>query len=61
MNTPLVPESTLADLAVPFPAASRVFRRHGLDYCCHGRRPVSWKNRIAWERVLSCIWAAEHP
>lgn len=41
MNTPLVPESTLADLAVTFPAASRVFRRHGLDYCCHGRRPVS--------------------
>ena len=41
MNTPLQPASTLADLAVFFPAASRVFRRHGLDYCCHGRRPVS--------------------
>ncbi len=41
MNTPLQPSSTLADLAVAFPAASRVFRRHGLDYCCHGRRPVS--------------------
>jgi regulator of cell morphogenesis and NO signaling len=41
MYTPLQPSSTLADLAVAFPAASRVFRRHGLDYCCHGRRPVS--------------------
>ncbi|MHB1044894.1 MAG: iron-sulfur cluster repair di-iron protein [Thermoanaerobaculia bacterium] len=41
MNLPLQPESTLADLAVAYPAASRVFRRHGLDYCCHGRRPVS--------------------
>lgn len=41
MNTPLQPESTLADLAVAYPSASRVFRRHGLDYCCHGRRPVS--------------------
>lgn len=41
MNTPLQPDSTLADLAVAFPAASRVFRRHGLDYCCHGRRPVT--------------------
>jgi regulator of cell morphogenesis and NO signaling len=41
MNTPLLPDSTLADLAVTFPAASRVFRRHGLDYCCHGRRPVA--------------------
>ena len=40
MNLPLQPESTLADLAVAYPAASRVFRRHGLDYCCHGRRPV---------------------
>jgi regulator of cell morphogenesis and NO signaling len=41
LNTLLQPSSTLADLAVAFPAASRVFRRHGLDYCCHGRRPVS--------------------
>lgn len=41
MNTPLQPDSTLADLAVAYPAASRVFRRHGLDYCCHGRRPVA--------------------
>ena len=41
MNLPLQPESTLADLAVAYPAASRVFRRHGLDYCCPGRRPVS--------------------
>lgn len=41
MNLPLQPESTLADLAVAYPAASRVFRRHGLDFCCHGRRPVS--------------------
>ncbi|MEZ6015871.1 MAG: iron-sulfur cluster repair protein YtfE [Planctomycetota bacterium] len=27
----------LADLAVEHPAASRVFHRHGLDFCCHGR------------------------
>src|SRR4030042_48960 len=30
--------ATLADLAVAHPAASRVFHRHGLDFCCHGRR-----------------------
>lgn len=41
MNLPLQTDSTLADLAVAYPAASRVFRRHGLDFCCHGRRPVS--------------------
>lgn len=34
------PATTLADLAVSFPAASRVFHRHGLDFCCHGRRPL---------------------
>jgi regulator of cell morphogenesis and NO signaling len=37
----LSPATTLADLAVTHPAASRVFRRHGLDFCCHGRRPLA--------------------
>ncbi len=41
MPTSLNATSSLADLAVEFPAASRVFRRHGLDYCCHGGRPVA--------------------
>jgi regulator of cell morphogenesis and NO signaling len=31
---------TLADLAVAVPAASRVFHRHRLDFCCHGGRPL---------------------
>jgi regulator of cell morphogenesis and NO signaling len=31
---------TLADLAVRHPAASRVFYRRGLDFCCHGTRPL---------------------
>ena len=41
-TTPLAPDATtlLADLAVSFPAASRVFHRNGLDFCCHGRRPL---------------------
>jgi regulator of cell morphogenesis and NO signaling len=41
-TTSLAPAATtlLADLAVSFPAASRVFHRHGLDFCCHGRRPL---------------------
>ena len=37
----LSPAHTLADLAVTHPAASRVFHRHGLDFCCHGRRPLT--------------------
>lgn len=35
------PATTLAELAVRHPAASRVFHRHGLDFCCHGRRPLA--------------------
>lgn len=32
---------TLADLATVHPGASRVFHRHGLDFCCGGRRPLA--------------------
>jgi regulator of cell morphogenesis and NO signaling len=38
---PLSPATTLADLAVTHPAASRVFHRHRLDFCCGGRRPLA--------------------
>src|SRR5262245_25054707 len=34
---PLLPDTTLADLAAAHAGASRVFHRHGLDFCCHGR------------------------
>lgn len=34
---PITPLSTLADLATQHAGASRVFHRHGLDFCCHGR------------------------
>lgn len=33
--------TTLADLATAHPSASRVFHRHGLDFCCGGRRPLA--------------------
>jgi regulator of cell morphogenesis and NO signaling len=32
--------ATLAELAVAHPAASRVFQRLGLDYCCGGRKSL---------------------
>ncbi len=35
--TPISPLSTLADLATSHAGASRVFHRHRLDFCCHGR------------------------
>ncbi len=32
---------SLAELATRHPGASRVFHRHGLDFCCHGRRSLA--------------------
>jgi len=37
----MIATSTLADLAITHPAAARVFYRHGLDFCCGGRRPLA--------------------
>ena len=31
---------TLAKLAITRPGATRVFLKHGLDFCCRGRRPL---------------------
>jgi regulator of cell morphogenesis and NO signaling len=59
----LNPTETLADLAVAHPAASRVFRRHGLDFCCHGRRPLAEacsERGVAPEDVVAEI-AREQP
>ena len=43
------PSLTLAELAVTHPAAARVFRRHRLDFCCGGRRPL---DEVCRERQL---------
>lgn len=37
LQHPISPQTTLADLAATRATASRVFYRHGLDFCCHGR------------------------
>ena len=36
-ETSITPDHTLADLSVTRAGASRVFYRHGLDFCCHGQ------------------------
>lgn len=41
MSTPPQSTTTLAELATVLPAASRVFHRHGLDFCCNGARPLA--------------------
>lgn len=37
-----ITESTLiADIAAGLPASVRVFQRHGVDFCCGGRKPLA--------------------
>jgi regulator of cell morphogenesis and NO signaling len=36
-SAPITPQRTLAELAATYAGASRVFYRHGLDFCCHGQ------------------------
>lgn len=36
----MIRTSTLAELATTVPAAAQVFYRHGLDFCCGGRKPL---------------------
>lgn len=38
MNTRLDESTTLAEMATTWPAASRVFHQHQLDFCCGGKR-----------------------
>ncbi|MBX5436425.1 MAG: iron-sulfur cluster repair di-iron protein [Alicyclobacillaceae bacterium] len=35
------PNDTLGDIVARFPKAAEVFRKHGMDYCCGGQRPLS--------------------
>ncbi len=37
----MTPNQTLADLALTYPTASRVFRLHRLDFCCGGKRSIA--------------------
>jgi regulator of cell morphogenesis and NO signaling len=55
---PPSPETTVAELARRFPAATRVFVRHDIDFCCGGERPLREacaKAGVAPEVVLDAI------
>jgi len=41
MPLPISSGTPLADIATGHAAASRVFQRFRLDFCCHGRRPLA--------------------
>jgi regulator of cell morphogenesis and NO signaling len=49
---------TLSEIATRHPAASRVLHRHGLDFCCGGRRPFAeacQERGLAAEAILAEI------
>jgi regulator of cell morphogenesis and NO signaling len=52
-----VQDRSLGDLVTANPAAARVLERHGLDYCCHGRRSLG--DACADAGIDAAIVAAE--
>jgi len=44
------PETRVADLATQHPATIRIFQRHGIDFCCGGKRPLG---EVCTEQKLS--------
>jgi regulator of cell morphogenesis and NO signaling len=56
--------STLAELAVSYPTASRIFQRHRLDFCCKGSRSLDAACRdVALDpnNILAEILESEEP
>ncbi|MFO1009251.1 MAG: iron-sulfur cluster repair protein YtfE [Planctomycetota bacterium] len=57
---PITPQTTLADLAATRAGASRVFYRHDLDFCCHGRISLAeacTKKGLAVDELVRAIEA----
>lgn len=46
----ITPETQVSEIVVHNPAATRVFHRHGIDFCCGGKRPLA---EVCAERRLS--------
>ncbi|MAG31432.1 MAG: iron-sulfur cluster repair di-iron protein [Deltaproteobacteria bacterium] len=58
----LTPDQTLSHLSVTRAGASRVFQRHGLDFCCHGQislREACAKESLDAEALIAEILAEE--
>ena len=61
---PIAAESTLADLATTHAGASRVFQRHGLDFCCNGKVTVAeacWRRGLDPAQILAELRAEVRP
>lgn len=45
----ITPQTQVSEIVVQNPAATRVFHRHGIDFCCGGKRPLG---DVCAERLL---------
>jgi regulator of cell morphogenesis and NO signaling len=53
--------TTVADIAAALPSSVRVFQRHGIDFCCGGKTPLSaacQDRGIAFPAIVSAIEAS---
>jgi regulator of cell morphogenesis and NO signaling len=50
----------VGDIAAAFPAVRRVFDRHGIDYCCGGRRSLEEASRQSGVAVAELIDEIRH-
>lgn len=58
---PLQPQTRVADLAARHPSTIRVFQRHGIDFCCGGKRPLEQAAReqgLDWGTLAEELEAA---
>lgn len=64
MTAPISPGTPLSEIATQHAAASRVFQRLRLDYCCHGGRPLSEAcaaRGLDTQSVIREILSEDHP
>ena len=57
----LQPQTRVADLAARHPSTIRVFQRHGIDFCCGGKRPLEQAAReqgLDWDALAEELEAA---
>ncbi|PYQ68319.1 MAG: hypothetical protein DMF53_00370 [Acidobacteria bacterium] len=45
----ITPQTQVSEIVVHNPASTRIFHRHGIDFCCGGKRPLS---EVCAERQL---------
>ena len=56
--------TTVGDIAAAIPSSVRVFQRHGIDFCCGGRTPLSVACRergVSFDEVARAVEAAAAP